>query len=607
MMSMRFLALASCVLALLSASTFALELPPSVKAFVAAHCVECHDADSARAGFRIDTLGADFTAGNTANVWKEVMDKINSGQMPPKKSERPDAKAAFAVASWVAERLDETARAAQGAGGRVPMRRLNRVEYANSVRDLFLLDDNFARRIEKELPADGKVGGFDRGAASLFMDEGQLDQYLAVADIVLNEGVFHEQPKVQKMTYDGTAERYVHGLMTAYKDESGTFVESNVPNVVANLKEPLSWIPQPNFDQWGSKDRRYVPHGPFDWEMKNGGIEYLAHSRFFPVDWGRKGVTRDGWYRIRVQAGGFKGTDEEALKDVRLTMKYGEASPVEMTKTVVIDAPHDAPQEYEFLMYLQVGPVGMNRQWRVSWDFGDRKEAVIANPLYWDVQWKQVIVGGDIARAKSEKKPPEEIEAKKKLLEETIAKATENRKTFEGPYWIWNPKLNIAKRPRLWLGKMEWEGPIVEWPPQGRQSLLFDGEERDDDAYLREIFAKFLPLAYRRQVTPDELDRIVNWTLKTKSDRELSFINAVREGVKNVLCSPKFLYLGSEAMPVTALETPALEKPQSDPQPVDGWQLASRLSYLLWSSAPDEELYRLASQNKLRDPDVLRG
>ena len=135
------------------------------------------------------------------------------------------------------------------------MRRLNRVEYAISVRDLFSLDDNFASRIEKELPADGKVGGFDRGAASLFMDEGQLDQYMTVADIVLNDGVFHEQPQVQKLTYDGTAERYVHGLMTAYKNESGAFIESNVPSVVANLKEPLSWIPQPNFDQWGSKDR----------------------------------------------------------------------------------------------------------------------------------------------------------------------------------------------------------------------------------------------------------------------------------------------------------------------------------------------------------------
>ncbi len=61
---------------------------------------------------------------------------------------------------------------------------------------------------------------------------------------------------------------------------------------------------------------------------------------------------------------------------------------------------------------------------------------------------------------------------------------------------------------------MEWEGPIVEWPPKGRKTLFFAGEERDDDAYLREIFAKFLPLAYRRPVTPEELDRVVNWTLQ---------------------------------------------------------------------------------------------
>ncbi|MGZ0174118.1 MAG: DUF1587 domain-containing protein, partial [Planctomycetales bacterium] len=159
----------------------------------------------------------------------------------------PDAKQAFAVASWVAQRLEETTRAAQGAGGRVPMRRLNRVEYANSVRDLFLLDEQFARRVEKELPADGKVGGFDRGAAGLFMDESQLGQYMAVADLVLNEAVFHEQPEVQKLTYDGPTQRYVHGLQTAYKDEAGEYIETSVPSVITGLKEPLAWIPQPNF------------------------------------------------------------------------------------------------------------------------------------------------------------------------------------------------------------------------------------------------------------------------------------------------------------------------------------------------------------------------
>src|SRR5882757_683693 len=118
------------------------------------------------------------------------MHNINSARMPPKKSARPDAAGAFAVASWVAARLAETTRTAQGAGGRVRMRRLNRVEYANSVRDMFRLEENFARRIEKELPADGKVGGFDRGAAGLFMDEAQLAQYMAVADMLLDEAVF---------------------------------------------------------------------------------------------------------------------------------------------------------------------------------------------------------------------------------------------------------------------------------------------------------------------------------------------------------------------------------------------------------------------------------
>ncbi len=578
------------------------ELPKAMRAFIETHCLDCHDASSARAGFRIDLLTDDFTAGNNAGLWKEVMDRINSGEMPPKKRARPDAKEAFAVASWVAQKLDETTKAAQGAGGRVPMRRMNRVEYANTVRDLFFLDENFARRIEKELPADGKVGGFDRGAASLFMDDGQLDRYLAVADMVLDEAVFHDRPKVQKMTYDGTAERYVHGLMTAYKDESGKIVETNVPAVAASLKEPLSWIPQPNFDQWGSKDRRYIPHGPFDWTLKNGGIEYLASSRFFPVDWGRRGVTQDGWYRFRVQAGAFKGADQEAQKDVRLTVKYAEGSPIEAVKTLVIDAPLDAPKQYDFLLYLQVGPPGMNRQWRVSWDFGERKEAVMTNPLYWDVQWKQVIVGSNIARAKSEKKPAAEIERLRKEQEQIIAAATENRKTFEGPYWIHNPKVDIAKRPRLWLGKMEWEGPLVEWPPQGRKNLFFAGEEKEDDGYVREIFAKLLPKVYRRTVTKEELDRVVDWTLKTKAKRNLTFTKAVREGVKQVLCSPKFLYLGSEAMP-----TLVAVKSATGPQPVDDWQLASRLSYLLWSSEPDAELYRLAEQNTLHEPAMLRA
>ena len=579
-------------------------LPEPTRSFIKSHCFDCHDADSARAGFRIDLLTDDFTAGNNAGMWKEVMDKINSGKMPPKKKPRPDAKEAFAVASWVADKLHETELAAQGAGGRVPMRRMNRVEYANSVRDLFSLDENFARRIEKELPADGKVGGFDRGGSSLFMDEGQLDQYMSVADLLLDEAVFNEKPKSQHLTWDGRKEKYVHGIGVAWKDASGKIMEDNpTPEFVANLKEPLSMIPVDEFQKWNSKERRYVPHGAFDWSIKNDGIEYLSGCKFFAYDWGNKGVTRDGWYKFRVQAGAFKGEGKESQKDVRLNVKYGEGSPIEVQQTAIIDAPIDSPKEYEFLMYLQMGPPGMRRGWRISWDFGERKEAVMTNPGYWDVQWNQVIVAGRIDQAIRAKKPEEEIAKLKVKSREAIAAANENRKTFNDSYNIYNSKLDIAKRPRLWLGKMEWEGPIVEWPPQGRKNLFFAGENREDDAYVREIFAKLLPKAYRRPVTTDELDDIVNWTLKARATRNLSFMKAVREGVKNVLCSPTFLYLGSEQM---SSQSSASAKTPTGPQPVDGWQFASRLSYLLWSAAPDEELYRLASQDKLRDPAVLR-
>ena len=247
-------------------------------------------------------------------------------------------------------------------------------------------------------------------------------------------------------------------------------------------------------------------------------------------------------------------------------------------------------------MYLQAGPPGINRSFNIGWDNGNQ-DVVKRNPLYFDVQYKTVIIGGEIARAKSEKKPAEEIAALQKKLEEAFTAALESRKTFEGPFYIFDPKLDIADRPRIWLGQAEWEGPLVDWPPKGRNDLFFAGGKREDDAYLREIFTKLLPRAYRRPITLEELDRVVKWTLKTKAEGGLSLTAAVREGVKNVLCSPKFLYLGSEAMParVAAKSTPG-------PQPVDGWQFASRLSYLLWSTAPDEELYRLASQEKLRNP-----
>jgi hypothetical protein len=103
--------LAACVVvALTIASSMASPDPfkTAIQPFLDEHCMNCHDEDTARAGFRLDTLDTDFTKGNNAGLWKEVMDQINSGQMPPKKKARPDPKMAFAVSSWVAQQLELT-------------------------------------------------------------------------------------------------------------------------------------------------------------------------------------------------------------------------------------------------------------------------------------------------------------------------------------------------------------------------------------------------------------------------------------------------------------------------------------------------------------------
>src|SRR5439155_4177988 len=97
-----------------------------------------------------------------------------------------------------------------------------------------------------------------------------------------------------------------------------------------------------------------------------------------------------------------------------------------------------------------------------------------------------------------------------------------------------------------------------------------------------------LPRAYRRPVVPKEIDAVVSWVLKAQEANALSGADAVREGVKMVLCSPGFLLLGEPAGASAA------------PRRLTDHELASRLSYFLWSTMPDRELLTPAAERPLR-------
>jgi hypothetical protein len=165
------------------------------------------------------------------------------------------------------------------------------------------------------------------------------------------------------------------------------------------------------------------------------------------------------------------------------------------------------------------------------------------------------------------------------------------------PYGISTTRRKNAewKGPGIIIGDIEVEGPIDPWPPLSRKLLLgdVDPDTADiDDA--RAILARILPRAFRRPTSEAELSFFVD-LVTTPLDKGRPFIDSLRVGLKAILCSPSFLYL----------EENSLKENGEQPQIADV-ALASRLSYFLWSSSPDDELIRLAVAKKLSEPNVLR-
>jgi mono/diheme cytochrome c family protein len=229
------------VLAMVLAGTVTKSAPPddslvaesafttTVKPFVAKHCVMCHGATTAKAGYRIDLLGTDFSAPNVAEQWKEVSDRINAGEMPPQGQPRPNVEQTVTLVTWVNQRLREVELAAQNAGGRIPMRRLNRDEYANTVRDLLKLDELIVRPLTEELPADGLAEGFDRLGVALFFDQTQIERSLAVASKLAARAIVTEPPRVNRLDYGFEIQRL--------RPRPDRMIRSFIPNTSNSFRE----------------------------------------------------------------------------------------------------------------------------------------------------------------------------------------------------------------------------------------------------------------------------------------------------------------------------------------------------------------------------------
>lgn len=138
---------------------------------------------------------------------------------------------------------------------------------------------------------------------------------------------------------------------------------------------------------------------------------------------------------------------------------------------------------------------------------------------------------------------------------------------------------------------IEISAPFFEqWPPQTHRKIFFESKNKtNEEKYAREVLTRFMVLAWRRPLGPKEVDPFVNLFVKYRPEFA-TMEEAMLEVLATVLAAPEFLYLT-----------------QQDSRTISEIELASRLSFFLWSSIPDEELLTRAWKGTLKRPEILKA
>ena len=169
---------------------------------------------------------------------------------------------------------------------------------------------------------------------------------------------------------------------------------------------------------------------------------------------------------------------------------------------------------------------------------------------------------------------------------------TEKKKDDKGK--MRDVRIEDPDHPYLVIESLEFKGPAYEsWPPKHHQAILLDSKEKhpdDEGAQIRYILQNFLPRAWRKEVSNEEEQKLVSFFKKIRPDFP-TYEEALKETLVMVLVSPEFLFLTEPGNDIN--------------RKLNAFEVASRLSYFLWNTLPDETLSALAKSGKILDSKVL--
>ena len=557
--------LAVCLIALpLGWSTNAAQqaAPPTAsashQALLDRYCLTCHTQRLKERGtvpIALDNLDITQVGANPA-VWEKVVLKMRAGLMPPAGAPRPDKVTHDAFASWLESELDRNAAAHPNPGRTEPFHRLNRAEYRNAVRDILDLDVDVASL----LPADDVSYGFDNIAGVLKMSPTLMERYLAAAQKVgrLAVGTPTPAPNIDffRIADDLSQDEQLPGL--PFGTRGGTLIHYTFP-----------------------MDGEYEFRPRLTRDLNESVPLYTEEQRLeISIDGERVGLfTLPG-------IGGAPNVEppENPEPQPDAAQAPGAAAP----EPAAASSPerrapgpaNQAPQRPGISQIQQTVRAGARE--RQARNRADES---------WNLRVPVKAGARDVVIT---------------FLNSVSALDETPRLPFERPF---PAGVNIPETRRgVYLRSVEISGPHNPSGPGESQSrkrifvcttspgLRGTGSSRgsDADACAETILTRLARRAYRRNVTNADVEPLM--TFYRVGVTQGGFDYGIEHALRRLLVSPEFLM---------RVERDPAGVAAGSIYAISDVELASRLSFFLWSSVPDDELLDLAAKRQLSNPAVL--
>jgi hypothetical protein len=520
-----------------STESEAASLPETKRDFLRDYCFECHDSANQEGQFDFEKISFDLSNIESAARWQKVLDAINSGEMPPEEATQPTAQSKADFLEALSGKMVIARQILSDSGGVITMRRLNRREYANTIRTLLGVDVEL-----DELPSDADPGSFDTSGSSLYISSDQIEKYLslgrqAVSTLIasqtnrkkidLHKECETETNRVIKKKRDQLLKR--HNLAEDWRKSEG-----RPPTDFGYIDASRVQFEEGQYKRSFPAYDAYLKFPP-----TKTGVAFTVSQAGAMVDYTSLPTTAPaGEYLVRIRVGRLPNTSPQ-----RSYIEYGSVAPGARTGEIAVRGHHKITGTYE-------------------------QPEIIEFPL--------TINHGNERKIGLRERQPNTREAARTAFSTARAQGKD------------------LPPPAIWLDWVEIIGPINRNQTKKHFERLFpsseDGEELKN---ARSILKQFAERAFRsKHPSNTYLDRLEK-LYEEERKSGLNFKRALVTPMAVILASPSFLYLQEP-------------NDSSHRRVLTDQELAVRLSYLLWSSPPDQRLLYLASKGKLRKPAILR-